>query len=313
MIRANNDRTTLLRQAHLIHSARDQVSESKRINLQSKKQFSYSILSPLLQTPPDRVPLFIMNASCIHIQRRFARHRSWKCWPNDWLPFTWKRPEQQPGYFDTGDQVEGVEPLDPKLFRNAAVAAAYDELKDVPEEVRRQFTFEFTPRKQKVDQQIEQSVLRHSKHLDHHTLAGSVARMTYRIRNSRFVLRNTPNDVLSKINICWWSDKRLKRMIDLHKFDRNEFDRLMKELKVNAPQFVLDGKLFQRIERKRELRRLTDEYCQELKKEKLDAYHQQLKEQQQQFLKEKQSTEEWVEEQTQQLIAKKPVQKTKSI
>lgn len=244
-----------------------------------------------------------MNVSCLVIPRRFVRKGNWKTWPNDWLPFTWKRPELQPGYFSTGDMVEGIDRPDKSSVADYATKQALRECDtlNLPESVRRQFTNEFVPRKQLVERQIQKAMLQVSGDLDETTLAGGIARMSYRIRNSRHQIRTTPNDVLSKVATNWWYGKRFKRLIALHRVDRAEFDRIVAELKLELPNFVLDGKLFQRIERKRELRRLTDQYCEKLKKEKLDAYEQQLKARQHEFLIKKAETQKWIENEMQNL------------
>lgn len=252
--------------------------------------------------------------NCVHVSRRFVRNSNWKNWPNNWLPFTWKRPDLQPGYFDTGDRVEGLTRPDPQLPQSRVVGEALRELRteaagargqpepgELSDEVRRQFTVEFSARKPVADRHIAQQVTELSDRLDANTLAGSIVRMTYRIRNSRQVLRDTPNDVRSKVNICWWSDKRLKRLIELHRYDRAEFDRLVEALQLDRPKFVLDGKMFERVQRKRELRQMTDEYCERLRKEKLDAYQKELAEQQPQFEKEREDAQLWIQQQMQTL------------
>lgn len=244
-----------------------------------------------------------MNSSCTIITKRFVRSGRWKSWPNDWLPFTWKRPEQQPGYFDTGDTVEGIPAPKKEDFVNHATQLAVQECKsmNLSEEILRLFTNEFAKRQQKVHCKIEQNVYGLSGGLDSTTLAGGIVRMTYRIRNSRDNIRKHPNDVLSKIMTNWWSGKRLKRLVQLYKMDRQEFDRIVKELQLDLPQFGYDHKLFERIERKRELRRLTDEYCAKIKKERLEAYEKELKAEQQAFLRRKAETEQWIESEMQKL------------
>jgi hypothetical protein len=244
-----------------------------------------------------------MNASCVLIPRRFVRKGNWKTWPNDWLPFTWKRPEQQPGYFDTGDLVEGIDKPNKQNPANYATQQALKECEslNLSEEVTRMFTNEFVSRKKLVDRHVQDKTLKVSGNLDRTTLAGSIVRMTYRIRNSRHVIRSTPNDVLSKVSTNWWNGKRMKRLIDLYKFDRAEFERLVQELRLDLPEFVLNGKMYQRIERKRELRRLTDEYCAKLKSDKLAEYEQQLKSKQEEFLRRKAETNKWIESELQQL------------
>lgn len=49
-----------------------------------------------------------------------------------------------------------------------------------------------------------------------------------------------------------------------------------------------------RIERKDQLRKLTKKYCEDLKREKLEAYHAKLLKEQEKFVKEKAEISRWI-------------------
>lgn len=51
-----------------------------------------------------------------------------------------------------------------------------------------------------------------------------------------------------------------------------------------------------KVQRKKSLRSLTDEYCDTIKKERLTDYKDQLKSQQESFLEEKSKTNQWIEQ-----------------
>lgn len=50
------------------------------------------------------------TGSLINVEsRRFGRrYRRWHHWPNDFLPFKWERPTQDPPYLRTGDAVRDI-------------------------------------------------------------------------------------------------------------------------------------------------------------------------------------------------------------
>lgn len=126
------------------------------------------------------------------------------------------------------------------------------------------------------------------------TVAGRIVNYTYQIRKGRQILRDQPNNVHQKILVNKWATKRLKYLIELNKFDGELYRKLLHELEVEEPHLVMGEYRLQRIERKRELRRLTKEYCDEIVQRRMQAYHNQLKEQQKLFEKEKDEFNEWM-------------------
>lgn len=51
-----------------------------------------------------------------------------------------------------------------------------------------------------------------------------------------------------------------------------------------------------KIKRRDELKRLTEDYAENLRKQKLDDYHNKLKDEQKSFLEEKEKTRKWIED-----------------
>lgn len=68
---------------------------------------------------------------------------------------------------------------------------------------------------------------------------------------------------------------------------------------VNHPKPL--GGILERYTRKWDLRRLTKEYCADLVKSKKEAYHEELKRQQEDFLKEKAEILAWIEKEEKEL------------
>ena len=57
------------------------------------------------------------NSLINHESRRFGRrYRKWHHWSNDFLPFKWSRPIQDPPYLRTGDSVNDIGKWDPKAL-----------------------------------------------------------------------------------------------------------------------------------------------------------------------------------------------------
>lgn len=80
----------------------------------------------------------------------------------------------------------------------------------------------------------------------------------------------------------------------LYRRDLDRFYWICKELKVEYTPQLLGG-IREKYYKKWDLRRLTKEYCAKLVKDKKNAYHEELKKQQTDFLKEKEEALAWME------------------
>lgn len=78
------------------------------------------------------------------------------------------------------------------------------------------------------------------------------------------------------------------------------FNWICKELKVEYTPTQLGG-IRERYTKKWDLRRLTKEYCAKLVKDNKIAYHEELKNQQTDFLKEKEETLAWMEKEKEEI------------
>lgn len=180
--------------------------------------------------------------------------------------------------------------LIPKVYQDAI-----DEVGDVPPEIRNLFTYEYLRRTENAGEYREDQILEKSNNtLGMSSVTGRIVNYTYKIRAGRKILRDEPNNVLQKILVNRWNSKRLKYLVELHKFDGVEFKKLLEALQVEEPHLVMGGIRLERIERKKELRRLTREYCDNIVKRRMEAYHEKLKEQQKLFENEKEEFNEWL-------------------
>lgn len=89
-------------------------------------------------------------------------------------------------------------------------------------------------------------------------------------------------------------------MNELYKRDRSSYDKIVKRLEIDFKPFLPGVQHDKSIERKREIRRLSDEYCKKMIDDKIESYHKKLKEEQKVFAKTKQETENWIKEQMEQ-------------
>lgn len=198
------------------------------------------------------------------------------------------------GYFATGDHIEKIETFD-KFLMPKAHEEAINEVGDVPKEIRKMLTYEFERQYPNTKEYRDEKVLELSNSaLGTESIKGKIANYTLKIRKGRKLLREQPNQVGVKIMTNYWRNKRMRYLCLLSKFDMDGYKQLCKDLQIDELELTVGEQLQFRIERKRELRRLTKEYCDEIIKTRLNKYHEKLKEQQESFEKEKTDFEKWM-------------------
>lgn len=94
--------------------------------------------------------------------------------------------------------------------------------------------------------------------------------------------------------------RRNKCLKLLYRRDLDRFSWICKELKLEYKPQQLGG-LKPKYSKKWDLRRLTKEYCQKMIKDKKDAYHEELKKLQTDFLKEKEEALAWMEKEKEEI------------
>lgn len=94
--------------------------------------------------------------------------------------------------------------------------------------------------------------------------------------------------------------RRNKLLKFLYRTDLDRFHWICKELKVEYKPKRRGG-IFERYSKKWDLRRLTKEYSEKIIQDKKNAYHEELKKQQADFLREKEETLAWMEKQKEEI------------
>merc|ERR1712059_57484 len=168
-------------------------------------------------------------------------------------------------------------------------------LENAPEEVRKVLSLEFSRRKQWIEtlsHQVIQSVQRHPR--DFTSSEVRIALLTIKIRNLQnelialYPYKNEP----IKGSLTRMVTTRRKALEQLRKLDYKKYEWLLEKLNLlykpmpwDAPKGVWLEK--ENIARKASIERLTDMWCDELRRHRLKAYQDGLEEQQVVFLRDK--------------------------
>jgi ribosomal protein S15P/S13E len=123
-----------------------------------------------------------------------------------------------------------------------------------------------------------------------------IANYTSKIRMHQQLVRQNPNQVMSKIHISSYTNKRKRYLKDLWIMDKDRYYAIVKGLGIKHNEFIPGVKDYGKIMRKKSLRELTDAYCTNMKKAKLEAFHEKLKSQQEPFMKQKEETLKWIDD-----------------
>lgn len=208
--------------------------------------------------------------------RRWGRrYRRWYCWPNDFLPFHWERTKTDPPYLNTGDSIRDIGIWNPTELVPGAEHSQV--IKNAPEIVRRQFSLGFAERRTIVQYQLNKitDLVKQYKY-DKTSLEYKIAEYTIHIRNNLFHFTKVDKyDAPRKIGQEQLKNRRSKALSELYYLNRESYNNIVKILGITHQVPELGSKPT-KATRKSELRRLTREYCDRIKKEKLEQYHQEL-------------------------------------
>jgi len=162
--------------------------------------------------------------------------------------------------------------------------------------VKKIFSIAFGTRKEQRDSLKDEFVGRVRRHpFDAESLEYRIAERTFFIRSLKeaYYQGHTRRNGRLKTFLLEAVDRRNKLLKQLGRQDAERYIFVKQQLDIDHTPFPL-GKCFEKVTRKGELRRLTDEYATKLKGEKMEAYHDKLKVLQQQFVVEKKETESWI-------------------
>ncbi|XP_050438627.1 28S ribosomal protein S15, mitochondrial [Adelges cooleyi] len=205
------------------------------------------------------------------------------------LRIKWVRPEKIACWHPkkTGDLVP-MEPVDmnefPLEFRES------EELKTANEYVRKVFSCDFMGRKSATQLARNRLIEKvKSNKLDITSCEVQIASMTANIRNLQKHYEIAPRDKTSRVAMKEIIEKRKKRLKYLRTWDYQKFEWLLEKLDLEYRPHPV----YERVERKKSLRRLTAQWCNNLKSEKLNKYRNELDNEKESFLKHKIETLEW--------------------
>ncbi|EDV36531.1 uncharacterized protein Dana_GF11906 [Drosophila ananassae] len=129
--------------------------------------------------------------------------------------------------------------------------------------------------------EMVKEVQRHAQ--DYGSIEAKLANMTALIRRYQERMESHPRDKMIKVRLKELIDKRKKFLKYLRRWDYPRFEWMLEKLDL---VYKPPPERFHWITRKESLQKLTDSYCENLKEERLEAYHKQLQAQQIPFLEE---------------------------
>uniref|UniRef100_A0A1E1XUQ6 Small ribosomal subunit protein uS15m n=1 Tax=Amblyomma sculptum TaxID=1581419 RepID=A0A1E1XUQ6_AMBSC len=230
-------------------------------------------------------------SSPTHISHRF-RSRKILSWPTDYLPYEWSYPPPFDLIANSGDLVHDTGPTDPTMPLLGFELS--DELKTASPEVQRVFSLQLASLKEIHEAKKLRFVRLCQRHpYDFDSFESRVAQKTFTVRRLKELHNRKP--LAKNIKDWLWKAilKRNKALKRLYRYDRQRFNFVSSTLQVTYTPARLHH-IEQPITKKGELRRLTREYCEKMKADKMKAFHEKLKAEQAAFLEEKRQAEEWI-------------------
>jgi len=168
---------------------------------------------------------------------------------------------------------------------------------DVPESVKTLFRLENSRRidiTSFIRRKRNQEFMRHP--LDNKSHEVLIANYTSKIRHLQELIRyDNPYMSISRIMCNHFKNKRNKRLNELSRMDQGRYKAVVAKLGLKhqpSQAGVIDDLP---VVRNDSLRQLTREYCDNIRRERLTAYHDKLKALQKPFLEEKKRTLEWIQ------------------
>ncbi|EDW79660.1 uncharacterized protein Dwil_GK17900 [Drosophila willistoni] len=129
--------------------------------------------------------------------------------------------------------------------------------------------------------EMVKEVQRHAQ--DFGSMEAKLAKMTATIRRYQEHMDVHPRDKIIKVRLKELIDKRKKFLKYLRRWDYPRFEWILEKLDL---VYKPPPAHFHWITRKESLQKLTDTYCNQLKEDRMDAYHDELKAQQIPFIEE---------------------------
>ncbi|XP_030384628.1 28S ribosomal protein S15, mitochondrial [Scaptodrosophila lebanonensis] len=213
------------------------------------------------------------------VPRQFVRQYAFK---SD-LKIKWVRPEKIPCI---KPEKSGDLSKLPKVNPGEVIPEYRDckELETADETVRSLFKLENNPNYLTTRYYRDQMVKEVQRHrLDFGSMEAKLAKMTATIRRYQEHMDEHPRDKMIKVRLKELIDKRKKFLKYLRRWDYRRFEWILEKLDL---VYKPPPSYFHWITRKESLQKLTDSYCEKLREDRLEAYHQELQAQQIPFLEE---------------------------
>ncbi|XP_077541693.1 28S ribosomal protein S15, mitochondrial [Haemaphysalis longicornis] len=227
----------------------------------------------------------------VHVSRRF-RNRKILSWPTDYLPYEWSYPAPLDIIAKSGDLVQDTGPTDPAMPLSGFELS--DELKTASPEVKRVFSLQLGSPRQVHEAKKYEFLKRCQRHpYDFNSFEYKVAHKTFLVRKYKELFHQFPRRKDLKDALCQKIQKRNRLLKYLHRYDRERFHFVSRALQVTYVPAPMH-RVTLPVSKKGDLRRLTREYCDKLKEEKMQAFHQKLRAERAAFLEEKHRALEWI-------------------
>lgn len=159
------------------------------------------------------------------------------------------------------------------------------ELQDADDLVKRMFTLEFNPKKETNKLKRNKIIALVKRHVcDKGSAEVKIAGMTSAIHDLQSYMKEQPRNGRAKEVLKELIDKRAKYLRHLRSWDYPRYEWVLEQLNLvhkHLPE--IPGA----VSRKQSLQKVTEEYCDEIKKKKFDAFKAELKEEQKKFYVEK--------------------------
>ncbi|XP_065348004.1 small ribosomal subunit protein uS15m [Cloeon dipterum] len=219
----------------------------------------------------------------------------------------WKRPEKLGSIHpkNSGD----LEPL-PELDKSEVFQEFKDagiDIEKMSQEQRKLYTLGFLPAMYAHRTQLQNALSKVQRHqFDTDSIEAKIARATVNIRRLQNMLAQEPRNKKQKVFLKELIDKRKSMLNKLREADYKRFEWLIEQLNI---EYRPQPENTARITRKNSLRMLTEEYCDKVKNDRLEALKKKMQVEKEKFEIEKKQILEWIEkeeaacEQLKQLIS----------
>jgi len=235
----------------------------------------------------------LTRPNVVEFTAKRTRVRKILTWPVDYLPFKWTYPATRDVIAESGDKVSDFGEIDlskaKKYFGNT------EELRDAPDHIKKIFSLEFATRRELTETLKKEFVARVQRHpYDTTSFEYRIANATFLIRSFKqlFVGTNVRNKRL-KACLVETIQYRSKMLKFLRRYDVDRYNFVKEKLEIVHEPYPL-GIGHQPITRKGELRKLTAEYCKDLKEQKMKQLHEEFLQRQKEFEKEKAEMDKWI-------------------